>query len=183
MHKRTIMMDDIQEILFDEQTISDKVREIGARISEDYAGKKLVLICILKGAVVFSADLMRRLAFPVTVEFIQTASYGASTCSSGEIAVENIDELDLSGKHVLLVDTIIDTGKTMNCLFKKFGARNPATLKAAVLLDKKARRTEEITISYVGFEIPDKFVVGYGMDHGEKYRNLPYIAALKPAAQ
>lgn len=176
-------MEDIQEILFDEQTIIEKVQEIAVRISEDYAGKEIVLICILKGAAVFTADLMRRLTLPVTVEFVQAASYGASTTSSKKIAVENDGEIDISGKHVLLVDAIIDTGKTMDCLFKKFGARNPATLNAVVLLDKKSRRTAEITMSYIGFEIPDKFVVGYGMDHGEKYRNLPYITALKPAAE
>jgi len=176
-------MDDIQDILFDEQTITDKVREIAARISENYAGKELVLICILKGAAVFTADLMRRLTLRVSVEFVQAASYGASTTSSKNIVVEHGGEIDISGKHVLLVDTIIDTGKTMDCLFKKFEAQNPATLKAVVLLDKKARRTADIMISYSGFEIPDTFVVGYGMDHGEKYRNLPYIAALKPAAQ
>jgi len=182
LQKRTIMTDDVQEILFDDQAIIEKVREIAAQISEDYAGKELVLICILKGAAVFTADLMRRLTLPVTLEFVLASSYGASTISSGKIAVENDREIDISGKHVLLVDTIIDTGKTMDCLFKKFGARNPATLNAVVLLDKKSRRTADITISYIGFEIPDKFVVGYGMDREEKYRNLPYITALKPAA-
>jgi len=177
------MMDDIQEILFDEQRIADKVAEIAARISQDYAGRELVLICILKGAAVFTADLMRRLTLPVTVEFVQVASYGASTTSSKKISVKNDGELDISGKHVLLVDTIVDTGMTLDCLFKKFGARNPATLEAVVLLDKKSRRTADIMISYIGFEIPDKFIVGYGMDHGAKYRNLPYITALKSAAQ
>lgn len=174
------MTDDVQEILFDEHAIAEKVREIAARISADYAGKELVLICILKGAAVFTADLMQRLTLPVTVEFVQVASYGASTTSSKKIIVKNGEEIDISGRHVLLVDTILDTGTTMDYLFKKFGARHPATLKAVVLLDKKSGRTMDITISYVGFEIPDKFVVGYGMDLGEKYRNLPYIAALKP---
>ena len=176
-------MDDIQEILFDEHTITDKVRGMAALISADYAGKELVLICILKGAAVLTADLMRHLTLSVTVEFAQTASYGSSIISSNKMAVENCDEIDISGKHVLLVDAIIDTGRTMDCLFTKFAARNPATLNAVVLLDKKSRRTTDITMSYIGFEIPDKFVVGYGMDYGEKYRNLPYIAALKPAAE
>lgn len=176
-------MDDVQEMLFDDQAIAAKVRELAARISKDYAGKELVLICILKGAAVFTADLMRHLTLPVTVEFVQVASYGASTSSSKKIAVANDGEIDISGKHVLLVDAIIDTGRTMDCLFKKFGARNPATLKAVVLLDKMSRRTVDVTISYTGFEIPDTFIVGYGMDHGEKYRNLPYVTALKPAAE
>jgi hypoxanthine phosphoribosyltransferase len=176
-------MDAIQEILFDEQTITDKVREIAARISADYAGRELVLVCILKGAAVLTADLMRHLDLPVMVEFVQATSYGASTTSSKNIAIGNGMEFDITGKHVLLVDTIIDTGKTMDCLFKIFGARNPATLKAAVLLNKKSRRTKDVTISYIGFEISDTFVVGYGMDLGERYRNLPYITALKPAAE
>ena len=176
-------MDDIQEILLDDQAINAKILEIAARISTDYAGKELVLICVLKGAAVFTADLMRHLPFPVILEFVQAASYGASTTSSKKIAIENAGEIDVSDKHVLLVDTIIDTGKTMDCLFNTFGTRNPASLKAVVLLDKKSRRTADIRIAYIGFEIPDTFVVGYGLDHGEKYRNLPYIAALKPAAQ
>ncbi len=175
-------MDDVQEILFDARAIAEKVREIAARISADYAGKELVLICILKGAAVFTADLMRRLALPVAVEFVQVASYGVSTTSSKQIVAMHDEEIDVSGRHVLLVDTIIDTGTTMEYLFKKFGARHPATLKAVALLDKKSRRTAAVTISYIGFELPDKFVVGYGMDHGGKYRNLPYIAALRSDA-
>jgi hypoxanthine phosphoribosyltransferase len=176
-------MDDALEILFDEQAIAEKVREIAARISADYAGKELVLICILKGAAVFTADLMRRLTLAVTVEFVQVTSYGASTTSSKKIIAGSPAEIDISGKHALLVDTIIDTGATMDCLFTLFRAQQPSTLKAVVLLDKKSRRTADITISYIGFEISDRFVVGYGTDHGEKYRNLPYIIALKPGSE
>lgn len=176
-------MNDVQEILFDEHAIAEKVREIAARISADYAGKELVLICILKGAAVFTADLMRHLTVPVTVEFVQAASYGASTTSSKKIIAGRPAEIDISGKHVLLVDTIVDTGNTMDCLFTLFRAQQPSTLKAVVLLDKRTRRTADITISYTGFEIPDKFVVGYGMDHAGKYRNLPYITALKPGSE
>jgi hypoxanthine phosphoribosyltransferase len=172
-------MTDVQEMLFDEHTIADKVREIAARISADYAGKELVMICILKGAAVFTADLMRHLALPVTVEFIQAASYGASTTSSKNIAVVKCGEIDISGKHVLLVDAIIDTGETMACLFNAFVKRGPASLKAVALLDKRSRRTANVSVKYCGFEIPDKFVVGYGMDYGEKHRNLPYIAVIK----
>jgi hypoxanthine phosphoribosyltransferase len=175
-------MDDIQEILFDKHAIAEKVREIAERISEDYAGRELVLICILKGAAVFTADLMRHLTLPVTVEFVQVASYGSSTTSSKKIIAGSPAGIDISDKHVLLVDTIIDTGTTMDCLFKMFRAQQPSTLKAVVLLDKKSRRTVDITLSYIGFEISDRFVVGYGMDHGEKYRNLPYITALKPGS-
>jgi hypoxanthine phosphoribosyltransferase len=172
-------MNDVQEILFDEHTIADKVREIAAQISADYAGEELVLICILKGAAVFTADLMRYLALPVTVEFIQAASYGTSTTSSKNIAVAKCGEINISGKHVLLVDAIIDTGETMACLFNAFAMRGPASLKAVALLDKRSRRTANVSVKYCGFEIPDRFVVGYGMDFGEKHRNLPYIAVIK----
>ena len=172
-------MTEIQEILFDEETISDKVKELGAQISRDYAGKDLVLVSVLKGAVIFTADLVRRITFPVTLEFIQAASYGKSVTSSGNVLLLKRLETDIQNRHVLLVDTIIDTGETMHCLFKEFAGKNPASLNAAVLLDKKSCRTVEIRIAYCGFEVPDKFVVGYGMDCGGKYRNLPYIAALK----
>ncbi len=174
-------MDDIQEILIDDKAIIEKVREIAARISADYAGKELVLICILKGAAVFTADLMRHLSIPVTVEFVQAASYGASMTSSKKISIEKDGEIDISGKHALLVDTIIDTGETMAVLFSTFSGRGPASLKAVTLLDKRSRRTANVSIGYCGFEIPDKFVVGYGMDYEEKHRNLPYIAVIKTA--
>jgi hypoxanthine phosphoribosyltransferase len=179
LQKGTIMIDEVQEILFDDQAITEKVREIAARISADYAGKELVLICILKGAAVFTADLMRSLTLPITVEFVQAASYGASTTASKKITVENDSTIDISGKHALLVDTIIDTGKTMACLFDTFAGRGPVSLKAVALLDKRSRRTANVSVTYCGFEIPDKFVVGYGMDYEEKHRNLPYIAVIK----
>lgn len=178
--KATIANEDIQEILFDAPTITEKVREIAATISADYDGRELVLICILKGAAVFTADLMRHLTLPVTVEFMQAASYGASTTPSRKIEVELKPEIDIAGKHVLLVDTIIDTGETMACLLDVFAKQGPASLGAVALLDKKARRTALVSVRYRGFEIPDKFVVGYGMDCGEKHRNLPVIAVLKP---
>ncbi len=176
-------MDAVQEILFDNQAIDEKVREIASRISADYAGKELVLICVLKGAAVFTADLMRHLTLPVTLEFVQAASYGASTTSSNKITIEQPGEIDISGKHVLIVDTIIDTGETMAHLFNTFAGRGPASLKAVALLDKRSRRTANVSITYCGFEIPDKFVAGYGMDYGEKYRNLPYIAVIKSSAE
>jgi hypoxanthine phosphoribosyltransferase len=174
-------MDDIQAILFDEQTIDEKVQEIAGRISKDYAGKELILICILKGAAVFTADLMRRLTLPVTVEFVQAASYGASTTSSKTITVKKDLDTDIKGKHVLLVDTIIDTGQTLYHLFAMLRERGPASLKAVALLDKRTRRTIPVPIAYSGFEITDAFVVGYGTDYGGKYRNLPYVAVLKPS--
>jgi len=172
-------MIEIQEILFDEQTILKKVGELAAQISRDYAGEDLVLVCVLKGAVVFTADLMRRISFPVTIDFIHASSYGMSTSATREIRIKKDIEVDVRGKHVLLVDTIIDTGETLACLFKRFAEKNPASIEAVVLLDKKPRRTVEIRIKYWGFEIPDKFVVGYGVDCAEQYRNLPHVAVIK----
>jgi hypoxanthine phosphoribosyltransferase len=172
-------MIEIREILFDEQTIARKVKELADRISKDYAGKDLVLVCILKGAVVFMADLMRCLSIPVVIDFVRAASYGVSTVPSRNIVITKDIETDIKGKHVLLVDTIIDTGETLDCLFKKLQEKEPASLEAVVLLDKKPRRTVEVLLKYRGFEIPDKFVVGYGVDCAEQYRNLPYVAAVK----
>lgn len=173
---------EIQEILFDEEAIAGKVEELGALISRDYAGKDLVLVSVLKGAALFTADLVRCISFPISLEFIQAASYGRSLTSSGNVLLLKSLETDITNRHVLLVDTIIDTGKTLNRLLKEFSGKNPSSLNAVVLLDKKSCRTVDIQTAYCGFEIPDKFVVGYGMDCGGKYRNLPYIATLKPAS-
>ena len=172
-------MSEIQEILFDAQTIENKVRELARQISRDYEGRDLVLVSILKGAITFTADLMRCLSVPVEIDFVRAASYGASTVSSRTITITKDIETDIRGKHVLLVDGIIDSGDTLDCLLKRFADRNPASIKAVVLLDKKSRRMIEVPLAYRGFEIPDTFVVGYGMDCAEKFRNLPYIAALR----
>ncbi len=172
-------MIEIGEILFDEQTISNKVKELADRISNDYAGKDLVLVCILKGAVVFMADLMRCISIPVVIDFVRAASYGVSTVPSRDIVITKDIETDIKGKYVLFVDTIIDTGETLDCLINKFKEKGPLGLEAVVLVDKKPRRAVEVPLAYKGFEIPDRFVVGYGVDCAEQYRNLPYIAAVK----
>jgi hypoxanthine phosphoribosyltransferase len=172
-------MEDSHEILFDEQAIANKVEELASRISADYAGKELVLVCILKGAMMFTADLMRGLTIPAVLDFVQAASYGDSTTSSKTITIRQDLVIDIRDRHVLLVDTIIDTGRTMDQLLRKFEKRGPASLGAVALLDKKSRRVVDVAVAYRGFEIPDAFVVGYGMDCAEKFRNLPYIAALK----
>lgn len=172
-------MIEVQEILFDEETISRKVKELAGRISRDYAGKELFLISILKGAFIFTGDLMRSLTIPVAVDFICASSYGMSTESSRKVTIKKDLDADIRGKHVILVDTIIDTGETLDCLMKMFAERKPASLQAAVLLDKKSRRTVEVPLKYLGFEIPDKFVVGYGLDYAQEYRNLPYIGVVK----
>ena len=173
------MNDDIEYLLHDEAAIAGKVRELGKRISQDYAGKELVMICILKGAALFTADLVRSISSPLTLEFIQASSYGLATSSTGNVLIKKDTETDLQYKHVLLVDTIIDTGRTMGSLFKLLSARRPASLNVVVLLDKSCKRRVEVPIAYKGYDIPDKFVVGYGLDCGEYYRNLPYIAVLK----
>ena len=169
---------DIQEILFDEQTIIEKVREMASRISKDYAGTNVVLISVLKGAAVFTADLMRHISIPVMVDYVQAASYGKSTTSSRNIVIKKDIETDISGKHVVLVDTIIDTGETMDYLMKKIREKGPASLRTVTLLDKRSRRLVDVRIDYVGFTIPDKFVVGYGLDCEEQFRNLPSIAVV-----
>ncbi|MBS1242688.1 MAG: hypoxanthine phosphoribosyltransferase [Nitrospirae bacterium] len=171
--------EDDLEILFDEQAIERTVLELAAQISRDYAGKDLLLVCILKGAAIFFTDLARRLTIPVMLEFAQVSSYGSGTVSSRVVTVTKDIGSDIRGKHVLLVDGIIDTGTTMDFLLKRYRARGLASLKVAVLLDKHAHRTVDVPIDYRGFEIPDRFVVGYGMDSREKYRNLPYIAAVR----
>jgi len=168
------------EILFDERTIEQRILELAAQISRDYAGKELLLVCILKGAAIFITDLARRITIPAMLEFVQVSSYGRRTVSSRTVTVTKDIGSDIGGKHVLLVDGIIDTGTTMDFLLNRYRGRGPASLKVAVLLDKQSRRTVDVPIAYRGFEIQDQFVVGYGMDYGEKYRNLPYIAALNP---
>jgi hypoxanthine phosphoribosyltransferase len=177
-----MIREDDLEILFDEQALEQKVLELAAQISRDYAGKDLLLVCILKGAAIFFTDLARRLTVPAMLEFVQASSYGSGSVSSRVVTVTKDIGSDISGRHVLLVDGIIDTGTTMDFLLKRYQERGPASLKVAVLLDKRAHRTVDVPIDYRGFEIPDRFVVGYGMDCEEKYRNLPYIAVVTRSA-
>ena len=171
-------MEETHRILFSKQAIEQRVAELAQDISRDYAGKEVVAVCILKGALSFFTDLVRSITVPVTVDLIQASSYGSGTVSSRKIVISKDISTDIKGKHVLLIDTIIDTGETMAYLYKRFLEQGTASLAVAGLLDKKPRRTVEVPIAYIGFEIPDLFVVGYGMDYGEQYRNLPYIAFL-----
>jgi len=167
------------EIVLTEAAIREKVKELAGLIARDYAGKDLVLIGILKGALVFLADLIRNIPFPVTVDFVHASSYGMGTESMRAIRIKKEIETDIGGRHVLLVDCIIDTGETLDCLLKRYAERKPASLRSVVLLDKRSRRTVSVPLDYTGYVIPDKFVVGYGIDCGEQYRNLPYIATVK----
>jgi hypoxanthine phosphoribosyltransferase len=170
---------EIVDVLFDEEKIAHKVNDLALQISSDYAGRDLILVCILKGAVTFTADLMRRLRIPATIEFVQASSYGVGTDSSRLITVKKDLDMDIAGRHVLLADCIIDTGDTLAHLFRVLGERKPASLEAVVLFDKKPRRRVEVPVKYVGFEIPDRFVVGYGMDCAEQFRFLPYVAVVR----
>jgi len=171
-------MDEELEPLFDEDAIRNKMQELADRISRDYAGSDLVIVCVLKAAAFFAADLARSLAVPSRIAFVCASSYGASTSAVTEVEIRKDIEIDISGKHVLLVDTIADSGRTLAALTARYAQRGPASIRSAVLLDKRSRRTADLRLNYVGFEIPDLFVVGYGMDFAEKYRNLPYIAVL-----
>lgn len=172
-------MNEIGEVLFDPSSIESRVGELAGRISEDYGGKNLVLVGILNGAAVFLADLMRRLTVIAAVEFVRSRSYGGASVSSGEITVDLDLQEDLGGQDILLVDTIVDTGRTLSTLRRRFAGRGPSSLRTAVLLDKRCRRTHEVTLDYRGFVVPDRFLVGYGIDFDGKYRTLPYLAALR----
>ena len=164
---------------FTEAEIDKKIRELGARISEDYAGESVCLICILKGSVYFTCELAKRITVPVTMDFMQCSSYGGDTKSSGIVRiVKDLDE-SIEGKEVIIIEDIIDSGRTLSHLKKLLGQRNPASLKICTLLDKPERRVVDVDVEYVGFQIEDKFVVGYGLDYDQQYRNLPYIGVVE----
>ncbi|OPL09390.1 MAG: hypoxanthine phosphoribosyltransferase [delta proteobacterium ML8_F1] len=170
---------DIKEILFTEEELKAKVKELAQRINRDYTGKKLVLIGVLKGASVFLSDLMRQIEIPLEIDFIAVSSYGNSALSSGVVRILKDLDRDIDHKDVILVEDIVDTGLTLNYLLKNFKDRKASSVRICTLLDKPERRKADIEIDYVGFQIPDEFIVGYGIDYAEKYRNLPYVAALK----
>ncbi|NLA27034.1 MAG: hypoxanthine phosphoribosyltransferase [Firmicutes bacterium] len=166
------------EVLLDEQVIARRVAELADQISAEYEGKKLLLICVLKGAVIFTSDLMRRLKIPVEIDFIAVSSYGSDTASSGVVRILKDLESSIRGKDVLIVEDIVDTGLTLNYLQKNLLSRQPRSLKVVTLLDKPARRQVEFIPDYCGFEIPDRFVIGYGLDFNEDYRQLEGIYVL-----
>jgi hypoxanthine phosphoribosyltransferase len=168
----------IGEILVQGDDLQHRVHELGAEISRDYDGKHLLLIGVLKGAVFFLADLMRQIEIPCEVDFMAVASYGSATESSGVVRILKDLDTPIEGRHVLIVEDIVDSGLTLQYLLRSLRARGPATLDVCALLTKPARRTVELPIRYIGFEIPDKFAIGYGLDHAERYRNLPFVAAL-----
>jgi hypoxanthine phosphoribosyltransferase len=169
----------IGEILVSAEDLERRVAELGAEISRDYAGRDLVMIGVLKGAVLFLADLMRSLEVPCEIDFMAVSSYGSSTDSSGVVRILKDLDASIEGRDVLLVEDIVDSGLTLHYLFKSLGARNPRTLEVCALLTKPERRRVDLPIRYVGFEIENKFAIGYGLDHGQRYRNLRYVAALQ----
>jgi hypoxanthine phosphoribosyltransferase len=175
--------EDVAEILLSEDQIRVKVAEIGKRISADYAGRELTLVSVLKGSLPFMADLMRQIELPLRIDLMEVSSYGGtSTESSGLVRILKDLSAPIDGRDVLLVEDIIDTGLTLNYLLRYLRGKNPKSIKVCSLLDKPARRLVEIPIDYVGFEIPDAFVVGYGLDFGEVYRNLRFVGVLRPEA-
>ena len=174
------MMPDVQEVLITSQEIEDKVREIGARITEDYKGEKPLLIGILRGAVVIMSDLMRHIDLQCELDFMDISSYGTGTSSSGVVRILKDLEEDITDRHVLIVEDIIDTGLTLSYLLRSLQARKPASLEICALLSKPSRRRADLEVRYLGFEVPDEFVVGYGLDYAGAYRNLPDICVLKP---
>jgi hypoxanthine phosphoribosyltransferase len=174
------MENDVGEVLISHEQIREKTKVLGRRITEDYAGKNPLLICILKGGLMFLADLMREIDLPLEIDFIAVSSYGDSTESSGVVRILMDLERNIQGRHVLIVEDIIDTGRTLTYIIENLRTRGPASVKVCTLLDKPSRRELEIPIDYVGFTIPDKFVIGYGLDYGEIYRNLPFVGVLKP---
>ena len=174
------MHDDIKNVLVSEEELKAKVRELGAQISRDYEGKNLVLVSILKGSVVFMADLMRSVTIPCSVDFMAVSSYGNQTTTTGAVKINKDLNQDIEGRDIILVEDILDSGVTLHYLKDYLSVRRPASITIATLLDKPARRKAPIHAAYAGFEVPDAFVVGYGLDYAEKYRNLPYIGVLKP---
>lgn len=174
------MKDDISEVLFTEQQLADIVKEMGARISRDYEGKNLVMVSVLKGSLIFMADLMREITVPCSIDFLSVSSYGAGTTTTGEVRILKDLDATLEGKDLLVVEDILDSGVTLSFLLKNLSARHPQSIRLCTLLDKPERRRVDIRPDYVGAQVPDKFIVGYGLDYAEKYRNLPYIGVLKP---
>ncbi len=166
------------EVLISEEKIGQRVREIGEQISRDYRSERIVIVGVLKGCFIFLSDLIRQVSVPHEVDFIAVSSYGNSTESSGVVRLLKDLETDIHGRHVLLVEDIVDTGSSLAYIRENLETRNPASLRICALLDKRERREREVSVDYVGFEIPNRFVVGYGLDYAERYRDLPYVAVL-----
>lgn len=174
------MINDIKKVLISQEELASRIKAMGDEISADYAGKEILMIGVLRGAVIFMADLARAIKVPVALDFMAVSSYGSSTTSSGIVRIiKDLDE-EIQGKHILIVEDIIDSGLTLKYLLENIKSRKPASVKICTLLNKPERRKADVDINYNGFIVPDEFVVGYGLDYAEKYRNLPFIGVLKP---
>jgi hypoxanthine phosphoribosyltransferase len=171
----------VTEVLIDRDVLQRRIEELGEEISADYAGRDLLLIGVLKGAVFFMADLMRNLTIPCEIDFMAISSYGDSTDSSGVVRILKDLDINIEGRDVLIVEDIIDSGLTLSYLMRNLEAREPASLEICALLTKPERREADVPVRYIGFEIPNRFVIGYGLDFAERYRNLPYVGVLDPA--
>jgi hypoxanthine phosphoribosyltransferase len=169
----------VGEILIDEDRLQERIRELGRELSADYEGRELLLVGVLKGAVFFMADLMRAISVSCEIDFMAISSYGASTDSSGVVRILKDLDLNIDGRHVLVVEDIIDSGLTLSYLLRNLESREPASLEICALLTKPARREIDVSVRYIGFEIPNRFVIGYGLDFAERYRNLPYVGVLR----
>ena len=174
------MKEDVLRVLLSEDEIREKVRELGGKITADYKNSNLMLVTVLKGAVVFLADLMRQIDVPAEIDFMVVSSYGSGVKSSGVVKIVKDLDVPLAGKDILIVEDILDSGLTLSYIKELLESRGPRSIRIATLLDKPDRREAPITADYVGFVVPDQFIVGYGLDYAEKYRNLPYIGVLKP---
>ena len=173
------MVNDIKKVLYSEEEIASIVADLGAQISEDYKDRNLLMVSVLKGSIVFMSDLMRAVKIPCEIDFMAVSSYGNKTKSSGTVRILKDLDRDISGYDVLLVEDILDSGKTLNYLIEMLYARNPASIRICTLFDKPERREVDIFADYKGLSVPDEFIVGYGLDFAEKYRNLPFIGVLK----
>lgn len=172
------MAETIKE-LFSEETVDTRIRELGGQISKDYAGREVHLVCVLKGGSFFMCELAKRITVPVSLDFMSVSSYGSETTSSGIVKIVKDLDSPLKGKHVIVVEDIVDTGHTLSYLLGMLQSREPASLRLCTLLDKPDRRVAQVPVDYIGFTIPDKFIVGYGLDYNQKYRNLPYIGTIE----
>ena len=174
------MKEDVLRVLLSEDEIREKVRELGGKITADYKNSNLMLVTVLKGAVVFLADLMRQIDVPAEIDFMVVSSYGSGVKSSGVVKIVKDLDVPLAGKDILIVEDILDSGLTLSFIKELLESRGPRSIRIATLLDKPSRRKVDLQADYIGFSVPDEFVIGYGLDYDEKYRNLPYIGILKP---
>lgn len=175
-----MMEKDVSYVLISQEELHQKVKELGEQISRDYEGKEIVFVGVLKGCFIFMADLVREVSCQSYIDFMQVSSYGDRSTSTGAVKIVQDLSMDIEGKHVIIVEDILDSGVTLSYLMKYMQNRNPASIRIATLMDKPSRRTADVTADYAGFEVPNEFVVGYGLDYQQKYRSLPYVGVLKP---